>query len=223
MQTAIEALYKSKNKIQFGWNPEPLNPPTLTQIQSYKVYVGLAPVTGSLQKLAENISPQESALPGTRGKVTYTAQIADVRALLSMPAADDFTNRVLYWAITYVDQNGSESATANSEIVTVFPVGIEPKLRKDDPTTYRQIFGFSDEELRWVKAAASSKGAIIVDTSDYFKANITTEYTYTGGGDVSTAKSYLTDRTAPGSPATLTVNEYSGGNLVKQIIMDSTV
>lgn len=223
MQTVVEALYKSNNKIRFGWNSEPLNPPTLTRIQSYKIYGGLAGVVGSLQKLAENISPQTSELPATRGKVVYDALIADVRTLLSLSADMNFNNIVLYWAVTLVDQNGVESTLADSNIAEIFPVGIEPKLRKDDPTSYRQIFGFSDEELRWIKTAASSRGAIIVDTSDFFKANIITEYTYTGTGDVSTSKSYLADRTAPGSSAKLTINDYSGANLIKSTILDSTV
>lgn len=216
----VESLWKSSDKMILGWNPEPVNP---TTVRYYKLYIGLAGITGSLTLLADNVSPRPSAQPAYRGKVAYEAEISEVRTTLGLPSTVNFTNIILYYAVTYVDQTGSETALASSPISESLPVGIMPREKKDDPTAYRQIFGFSDSSLRWVKAAASNNGGLIVDTSDFYKANVITEYTYTGTGDVSTAKSYLADRTAPGSPAKLVINEYSGSNLVKSTVTDSTV
>lgn len=220
MATTVETLYKTASTMVLGWNREPVDPATL---KSYKLYVGLAGVTASLNLLASNISPRTSDQPAHRGKVVYEVSIQDIRTLLGLPVTVDFTNVILFYAVTYVNQSDVESSLANSIISESLPVGIMPKQRKDDPTTYRQIFGFSDNDLRWVKAAASPNGGLIVDNSDFYKANIITEYTYTGTGDVSTAKSYLADRTASGSPAKLVINEYSGGDLVKTTVTDSTV
>ena len=216
MITVVEALDKTKDKLQLGWNKEP------EAVASYKLYAGLSPIVGAMTLLKSDINPQVSEQPGSRRKVTYEAQIADVRTALSLSAAIDFTNITLYWTLTWVDAAGTESPIADSTIVEIPPVGIDRKTRKDDPTVNRFMYGFSDEIYRWVKMAASSNGGLAVDTSDYYKANITTEYTY-DGTNLATAKSYLSDRTVAGSPAKLTTYTYSGSDVIKVVVTDSTV
>lgn len=215
MNSFIESLYKSKENILFGWNPE-----LGVTVQSYKIYVGIAPSVTSLSMLAENISSTVSNQPQSRGKIAYEAQIADVRALLSLVDTIDFTNTVFYFAITYIS-GGVESNLNDSVVVEVPPVGIGPRLMKDDPTINRHPYVFSDNEQRWAKQAGSAKGAAIVDGSDYYKTNIITEFTY-DAGNVITTKSYLTDATT-GSYAKLTTYEYSGSDVTKITITDSTV
>jgi predicted membrane-bound spermidine synthase len=93
---------------------------------------------------------------------------------------------------------------------------------KDDPTMNRHIYVFNDDVQRWVKTAGSSSGAIITDTADFYKASITTVYTY-DGTNLSSTKSYLSDATAAGSAAKLTTYSYSGSQLTKVVVTDSTV
>lgn len=217
MQTRIEPLYKSPDKIEFGWNKEP------GDVASYNVYVGMAGIVSALTQLnADAIPNYASDFPQYRGKVAYVAEIAAVRALLSLSSSIDFSNVVLYWAITTVDSAGSESSLADSTIVTVYPTGIDTKVQKDDHTIDRHIYGFSDDLIRWIKLSASGKGALIVDTSDYYKDNITTDYTY-DGTNLTTTRSYPSDQTSSGMPAKLTTYEYSGSQLTKVTITDSTV
>jgi len=64
---------------------------------------------------------------------------------------------------------------------------------------------------------------LVVDSADFFKSNITTEYTY-DGTNLSTIKSYPSDSTTAGYPAKLTAYTYTGGGLVSKIqITDSTI
>jgi len=215
MDSFIEPLYKSQSIIKFGWNRE-------SGAVSYKVYVGTLPGTATLLPLAVSIPDSASQQPVGRGKVIYDALIEDVRTLLSLASTVSFANKIFYFAITYVDSVGSESALADSTVVEVPPTGITPKEMKDDPTMRRQGFVFNDGVLRWVKMAGSSRGAVITDPSDYYKANITTEYLY-DGTNIDTIKSYLSDTTAAGSPAKLTTYTYSGSLVTKIEITDSTV
>jgi len=214
MQTFIEPLFKSPDKIQFGWTPE-----SVSGVAGYNVYVGQ--VSGSLSLLASNVSPVPSRDTPALKKVSYTATIEAVRTLLGLSSTQDFTTLILYWAITYIDSAG-ESSISLSRVVEVPPVGILVKTKKEDPTTNRNIYLFSEELQRWIKGAASGDGAVITDGCDYYKANITTEYTYSGSL-VSTIKSYLSDRTTAGSPAKLTTYTYDGTNVSKVVITDSTV
>jgi len=121
-----------------------------------------------------------------------------------------------------VNSVGSESAIADSRVVEVPPVGIIPRTMKDDPTMNRHPYVYSDELLRWVKTAGSSSGALITSASDFYEANITTDYTY-DGTNLATKLSYLSDATTSGSPAKLTTYTYTGGDLTKVEITDSTV
>lgn len=213
MNSFIEPLYKAVDLIKFGWSREP-------GAASYNIYVGQ--VSGSLSLIYENIPNVASQLPVGLGKVNYDVAIEDVRTLLSLVSTINFGNKTFFFAITYVDSVGSESALADSRVVEVPPVGIIPKTMKDDPTMNRHPYVFSDELLRWVKMAGSSSGALITSDSDFYKDNITTEYTY-DGTNLLTEKSYLSDATTAGSPAKLTTNEYSGSQLIKVIVTDSTV
>ncbi len=210
MESFIEPLYKSKDEIKFAWAPE-------DGAASYKVYVGLVP--SGLSLLAEGLSNRTSELALARGKVLYIASASDVQALLSL-TTEDFSDTVFYWAITYVNSAGSESALADSTVVEVPPVGILPKLMKDDPSIRRHPFVFSDDLQRWTKAMGSSSGAQIVDSSDFYKMNMTTEYTY-DGTDMSTSLSYMSDATT-GSPAKLTTYTYVASQLTKVEITDTT-
>jgi hypothetical protein len=211
MQSFIEPLYKSASAIQFGWRPEP-------GAASYKVYVGLSAT--SLTLLASNISAQPSQASQDRGKVPYTAQASAVQALLGTTL--DFGNSTFFFAITYVDSTGASSLLANSTIVEVPPVGITTRFMKDDPTINRHVYYFSPDLQKWVKGVGSSSGAMVTDTADFFKANITTVYTY-DTTNVKTTKSYPSDATTAGSPAKLTTYTYSGSQLTKVVIQDSTV
>lgn len=210
MQTFIEPLYKSRDQIQFGWSPEP-------GATAYAMYVGLS--AGSLTKLYDGISNMQSKAPQNQGKVPYTATLIDVQALLS--TAQNFTDDVFYFAITYY-VGAVESALSGSRVVAVPPVGISSVPMKDDPMRMRQQFAFSPEIQRWVKVAASSSGAIAVSTSDYFQANMVTEYTY-DTTNVATIKTYPADATTAGSPAKLTTNTWVGSQLTKTVVTDSTV
>jgi len=215
MDSFIEPLYKARDLIKFGWSRE-------SGAVSYKIYAGLYPSSDSLSMLAENVPDVPTKQPVGLGKVVYDATIEDVRTLLSLATTVNFTSRVFYFAITYVDSVGSESAIADSAIVLVPPVGITPKWMKDDPTIRRQGFVFNDGVLRWVKMAGSESGAVITDPSDYYRANVTTEYTY-DGTNVLTEKAYLGDATVAGSPAKLTTYTYSGSQVTKKEITDTTV
>lgn len=211
MVSSIEPLYKSVNAIKFGWARE-------SGAVSYNIYVGK--VESPLTLLVSNIAdvPSEQAL--ARGKVYYEVAIADVRTTLSLAATVDFSNTVFFFAITYVNSGGAESSLSDSTIVEVPPVGIISKPMKDDPTIRRHPFVFSDGLQRWVKQVGSASGAMVVDTSDYYKTNITTEYTY-DGTNLKTALSYLSDATT-GSPAKLTTYTYSGSQVTKMEITDTT-
>jgi hypothetical protein len=216
MNSFIEPLNKTADKIQFGWKQE-----APTGVSYYKLYVGQVP--GTLTLLASNIGPQGSNEPGSYKKVTYDVTIEAVRTLLSIPATFSFANLLLYFAITYVNSAGAESSISDSTVVEVPPVGIYGKTMKEDPTMNRHIYGFSDELQRWIKTAATASGGLIVDTSDFYKANMITEYTRDSSGNVLTAKSYFGDRTTTGSPAKLTTYDYTGGFVSKMIISDATV
>lgn len=212
MDNVIQALYKDKDQIKFGWNKE-------TGAVSYNVYVGI--YESSLSLLESGIKDVSSEKSESRGKVVYYAQIADVRSTLSLGSTSDFSNSVLYFTITYVDSAGSESSLNDSIIVEVPPVGIISKPMKDDPTIRRHPFVFSENEQRWVKQIGSDSGAQIADLSDYYKMNITTDLAY-DGTNISTMLSYLSDASS-GAPAKLTTYSYSGGLVSKIAITDSTV
>lgn len=220
MQTFIEPLYKDFDKIIFGWNPEP------DPASSYKVYVGLAPATGSLSLLA-TAPAQVSQYSSTRGKIVYESNIADVRTVLGIPSTWDFSNHAYYYAITYVNGAGVESSLSDSRVVTVYPTGILGKEMKEDPTINRHLYEFSDESLRWIKVAGSKNGAIAVDSNDFYLINTTTEYVYDASGNTLTEKTYLTDATFSGSAAKLKTYEYNDSSNpslpTKIIISDSTV
>jgi hypothetical protein len=174
-----------------------------------------------MQLLYQNISSQVSKQSGTLGKVTQVAEIADVITLLSLPSTADFSNKVLYWTLTYVDSVGSTSDIALSTIVKVPPVGIIPKYMKDDPTINRHVYFFSEEDQKWVKSMGTSSGALITSSSGFYADNVTTEYTYVG--DTTSTKTYLSDATTAGSPAKLTTYYYTGGLLTKTVTTDSTI
>jgi len=214
MISVIEALYKNKDKIDFGWKPEP-------GAVSYNVYVGLAP--GVMVSLATGIPSIPSDMARFLGKIPYSAQIADVRTALSLAATVDFSTRVFYFAIVYTNALSVTSTLADSTIVEVPPPGIVSKAMKDDPSINRHIYFFSPEDQNWVKAVGSSSGALVVETADFFKSNITTVYTY-DGTNLSTIKSYPSDATVTGYPAKLTTYTYNVGGLVSKIqITDSTI
>jgi hypothetical protein len=212
MNSYIEPLYKTKNIIKFGWKPE-------NGAASYKMYVGLSSI--NLTLLYSNISAQMSERSQDFGKVPYEASIADVQTALGLAATKDFSNTIFYFAITFVNAFGVESGITGSTVVEVFPVGIGARYMKDDPTIFRQGFVFSQDALKWAKMAGSSMGAVITDPSDFYKANIITEYTY-DTTNLATVKSYLTDSTV-GSPAKLTTYTYTGTQLTKMVVTDSTV
>lgn len=212
MNTYIEPLYKSAEYIDFGWNSEP-------GATGYRMYVGISPLALSL--VYGDITAQASDSPQNRGKVPWRAQIADVRTTLSLTSGN-FADTVFYFAITYLNGAGSESALSASTVVKVPPVGITLMLQKDDPTASRHNFYFSEDLQRWVKATGTSTGAVIVDSGDYYKSNLTTEYTY-DGTNVKTIKSYPSDATVAGSPAKLTTYTYTGSQVIKISITDSTV
>jgi hypothetical protein len=216
MISFIEPLYKSPASIVFGWKQEP----TAGPLDTYNVYVGTVGNVASLHALATKIPNVKDNATQTLGRVAYTANIANVQATLSLPASTDFSNKVFYFAITVVIA-GSESSLANSTIVLVPPVGITPKFMKDDPTQNRHGFVFNDDIQKWVKMAGSPSGAVVTDSADFYKSNITTVYTYSGS-NVATTLSYLSDTTS-GSPAKLTTYTYSGSNVSKIVITDSTV
>jgi len=218
MNSFIEPLNKTADKIQFGWKSE-----SPTGVTSYNIYAGQVPAAASLTKLVSGIAPQTSNEPGSYKKVTYDVTIDSVRTLLGIPTTFSFANLLLYFAITYVDSYGTESAIADSVVVEVPPVGIYGKTMKEDPTQNRHIYGFSDELQRWIKGASTGRGALIVDTSDYFKANMITQYTRDSSGNVLTALSYFGDRTTAGSPAKLVTYDYTSGYVSMVTVSDSTV
>jgi len=215
MNSVIEPLYKSPNKITFGWEQE-------TGAYGYKIYVGLGPSTSFMNLLYDNISPQASHETPTVGKVPYIADIEDIRDILGLASTITFNNKLFYFTLTYVDSAGTESALADSTIIEVPPVGIIPKKMKDDPSINRHGYVFSDADLKWIKMAGTSSGGVIIDANDFYKANIVLEYTY-DGTDLKTMKSYPSDATSAGSPAKLTTYTYTGGLLTKTEITDSTV
>lgn len=212
MVSYIEALYKSTDQIDFGWKSEP-------GAYSYKMYVGLSPIALSL--LYTNISSSASESSKDRGKIPFTAKLADVRALLGL-TTQTFADTVFYFAITYVNSSGSESSLGDSTIVEVPPVGITGRYMKDDPSINRHMYLFAPEIQKWVKQTGTSTGGMVVDTADFYKSNITTEYTY-DGTNLATMKSYPSDSTAAGSPAKLTTYTYSGSSVIKVAVTDSTV
>jgi hypothetical protein len=216
MVTFIEPLSKAFDKIRFGWNPEPVS-----GVQGYNVYVGQTP--NNLSLLASNVSPIQSSDTPFIKKIPYCASIYNVTLLLGISTTYDFSTLRLYWAITYIDATGTESSITLSKVVEVPPVGINPKTKREDPVTNRNMYIFSDELQKWIKGAGSESGAFIVDTCDYFKANVTSVYTRDTSGNVLTLKSYLSDMTTPGSPAKLTTYSYTSGYVSKVVVVDSTV
>lgn len=215
MITFVEALYKANENLKLGWNPEPGR-----VAASYRLYVGLTSAAASLTQLLSYVSAQSSPLPGERGKVTVDVPIASVRTALGLPLTVDFSNILLYWAITYLDSAGVESA--KSTVIEIPPVGITTRYMKDDPSINRHMWGFSDENYRWVKIAASSNGGLVTSASNYYLPNTITEYTY-DGTNMATTKTYLSDRTTAGSPAKLVSYTYSGSQVTRIAITDSTV
>jgi len=213
MTSFIEALYKTASSIQFAWIPE-------AGAVSYNVYVSLGPDPSLLQLLATGIDINPSTAIPSRGKVVYTAQVADVQSLLGIPSTQDFSNKLFYFAVTYYDSLGSEQGPA--AIVPVPPVGIVSKTMRDDPTINRHGYVFSNDDQRWIKMAGSSSGAVIVNTADFYKTNLTSEYTW-DGTNLTVIKSYPSDATSVGMPCKLTVNTYLGSQLVKISITDSTI
>lgn len=216
LTSPVTTVNKAAENYTLGWKP------MTGDVASYNLYVSLTSSVAGLTVIMQNINPHPAEIPTGRGRVTASVAIGAVRTALGLSADVDFTNIILYYAITTVDSAGSESALANSTISEILPVGIEPSQRKDDPTQYRQIFGFSDSSYRWVKAAVSSKGGLITDAADFYKANITTEYTY-DGTNLAETKSYPSDKTSAGMPAKLTTYEYSGSDLIKVTVTDSTI
>lgn len=217
MNTFIEVLYKAADKITFGWTPE-----APEGILGYKVYVGQVAIAGSMTLIADDVSPQPSNSSQSYRKVTVDITAALVQSTLGLPATLDFSNLILYFAITFVDSTG-ESPLADSLIVEVPPVGITGRTMREDPSVNRHLYGFSDEMQRWIKAASSSKGALIVDNNDFYRSNVITEYTRDTSGNVLTEKAYFADRTVSGSPAKLITYAYASGFISKVTISDSTV
>jgi hypothetical protein len=216
MQTFIEALYKSKDQIKFGWAPEPGNVAV-----TYKMYVAQVGLATSMQLLYQNISAQVTHGSGSIGKVTYNADIADVRTILGLSSTVDFSNKVLYFTLTYVDSTSATSNINLSTIVEVPPVGITSKYMKDDPSINRHEYFFSNEDQKWIKSAGTSSGALITSSSLFYADNVTLDYIY--AGDQTSIKTYPSDATTAGSPAKLTTYFYTGGNLTKVVTTDSTI
>jgi hypothetical protein len=218
MNTFVEVLDKSASKITLGWKPE-----ASVGVLGYNVYVGQVSVPGSLVKVVSNVAPQASNEPGTYKKVVCYVTAVQVQTVLGLPVTSDFSNTILYFAITYIDTASAESSIADSTVVEVPPVGILGKTMKEDPTQNRHIYGFSDELQRWIKIAASSSGGLITASSNFYAPNMTTEYTRDSSGNVLTERVYFSDRTTTGSPAKLIVYEYSGDFVSKSTVTDSTV
>ena len=216
MQSKIEPLYKSKDKITFGWTPEPV-----AGVTGYKIYVSLIPDYSTMTLIA-SVSPTPSAMAQDLGKVSKEITIESVRTALSIPTTSDFSNLLLSFTITYLDSAGNESSILESILVDVPPPGVLPKTMKDDPSINRHGYVFSDSLQKWTKSMGSAKGATVVDTSGFYKVNTITEKVY-DGTNLSSEKVYLSDQTASGAPAKLTTYEYTGGNVTKIIITDSTV
>lgn len=215
MLSFIEPLYKSKSEIQFGWTPE-------SGAVAYNVYVGLGPNQTLLTRLDSSVSNVPSNLTSSRGKIPYTVGASDVQSVLGLSSANDFSNRVFYFAITSINASNVESSLSDSTVVEVPPMGIIPKTMKDDPTINRHEYVFSDQIQRWTKAMGSSSGAVIVDSADFYKMNMTSVYTY-DGTNLKTVKSYPSDATLTGMPAKLTTYTYSGSFVTKMVITDSTI
>jgi hypothetical protein len=209
MITFIEPLYKSKDSILFAWNPEP-------GAVSYTIYVGTTPVFAAMTSLVAGLHNAVGNNPAAPGKVAYKVTAASVLTALSL-STGDFSANAFYFALV------SDNAIAPSRVVLVPPVGIMPPYMKDDPTINRHPYVFSSDLYAWVKAAGSSNGATIIDSADYYKSNITTEYTY-DSSNVTSTKSYPSDATSSGSPAKLTTYSYNVlGKVTKIQITDSTV
>jgi hypothetical protein len=217
MISVIEPLYKATDRIDFGWKPEP-------GAVTYKVYVGLAPALMTL--FVSGVDNMQSNRSMDLGKIPFSANIADVQSTLVLSTDYDFSNTVFYFAITYVDSGGTESPHTPIpalNIIEVPPVGVIPRNMKDDPTINRHPYVFSNDNQKWTKTAGSPMGAVIVDSADFFKSNITLDYTY-DTTNLKTIKSYPSDATAIGSPAKLTTYTYGAGGLVSKIqITDSTI
>jgi len=210
----IEPLVKSPDKIQFGWKP-------VDSADTYKVYASQTSDPTGMTLLAE-VSNQVSRLPTGLGMGVYDAEIADVQSALSLSSDLDFSNTILYFAVTYVS-GGVEDPISASEVVEVPPVGVTPKVMKDDPSIRRQGMVFSDSLQRWTKMMGSGAGAVVTDSCPLYAANTVSEFTYDGSGNVLTEKTYLSDRTSAGSPAKLKTYEYTGSDITKITITDSTV
>jgi len=217
MNTFIEVLYKAADKITFGWTPE-----APTGILGYNVYVGQVSIPGSLTLITANVAPQVSNDSISYRKVTCNITATQVQTVLGLPVTSDFSNLLLYFSITYIDGAG-ESAIALSTVVEVPPVGVNGKTMREDPSINRHLYGFSDELQRWIKAASSGSGALIVDSNAFYKSNMISEYTRDSSGNVLTEKAYFSDRTVSGSPAKLITYEYSAGFVSKVTVSDSTV
>jgi hypothetical protein len=192
-------------------------------VQAYNVYVGQIANPSSLTKIA-SVSPiPDNMNPGNTGKVIYVADIALVQATLSISSTLNFSNLLLYWAITYVDDTGTESDINSSRVVEVPPVGVYGKTMKEDPTINRHGYVFSDDLQSWIKMAGSDCGATVIDACDLYKTNTITKYGRDNSGNILTELIYWSDRTSTGSPAKLITYSYDN-NLVSQIVVsDSTV
>jgi len=218
MKTFPEASYKSSDLLTLAWKPEPG-----VAVSDYDLYVGqVGDSTGNLSLLASGVASSPASDPqySMVNKVYYDVPIATVQSTLGISSDLDFEDLVLYFALSYTNPSGT---TVFSKIVEVPPVGITGKLQKEDPAINRHIFGFSDELQRWIKSAATGNGALIVDSNDFYKDNITTEYSWTIDGSMATTLSYFSDRTTTGSPAKLTTYDYTNGHLLRIAVTDSTV
>ena len=220
MNSFPEALYKSTSVLTFGWNPEPN-----AGVATYSLYAGqTGDSTGSLTLLTDVIPNSASSDPryAVVRKISYDVTIDAIRSALGISSSIDFSTLVLYFALTYTDPAGAISSF--SKIVEVPPVGITGKTMKEDPSTNRHIFGFSDELQRWIKVAASGNGALIIEANDFYRANTVTDYTRDSSGNALTERIYFSDRTSSGSPAKFITNSYNAlGQLTKTVIIDSTV
>jgi len=212
MAIQMEVLFKAGNLAHLAWKP-------YSGAFSYRLYVGLS--SGSLTLLYDNISALPSQMPADRGKIGVRAPIEDIQNLLGL-TTESFLNTTFFFTVRYLDSAAVESPLVTADIIEVQPVGVAARTMRDDPSLFVQNYVFCPDLYRWVKMAGSSSGALATVTSGFYSANTVTEYTY-DGTNLSTEKVYPSDATVAGSPAKLTTYEYSGSQVTKITITDSTV